>query len=47
LTALKGQSVETNNAVNDSLFIDAAKGYGGTLLPVVEGLKKLINIDKN
>lgn len=47
LTALKGQLVETNNVEIDSLFIDAAKGHGGTLLPVEEGLKKLINADKN
>ena len=47
LTALKGQLVETNNAEIDSLFIDAAKGHGGTLLPVKEGLKKLINANKN
>ena len=47
LTVLKGQSVETNNAEIDSLFIDAAKGHGGTLLPVEEGLKKLINTNKS
>jgi len=47
LAALKVQSVETNNSEIDSLFIDAAKGHGGTLLPVEEGLKKLINTNKN
>lgn len=43
LTELKGESVETNNADIDSLFIDAAIGHGGTKLPIESGLKKLIN----
>jgi hypothetical protein len=42
LNALNGQSVNTNNPEMDSLFIDAARGHGGTKLQIESGLKKLI-----
>lgn len=44
LDAMEGKSIEIET---DSLFSDAAKGHGGTKLPIESGLKKLINHSQN